>query len=235
VQAEAAAAGADADLQSARADLADALARLSVLAGSAETYTSIGPSLLAKAESAQDPTDLPPESAPTFVIAQARREAAVRRTQAERGRAVPNVDVTFGARTLERQPETALVGGVSVQLPLFNRNQGGVAVAKAELMAADARARSARIEVTSNWAAARAQLTANRARLSSSTQAEAAARDGYQLMQIAYQAGKASLLELLLARRALNDSATRTLEAQIAALRAQATLARLAGRMPFGE
>jgi cobalt-zinc-cadmium efflux system outer membrane protein len=64
--------------------------------------------------------------------------------------------------------------------------------------------------------------------------AERAATEAYRLARTGYDAGRLPLLELTSARRALAEARGRTLDAQLDRVKAEAELARLAGRTPFG-
>jgi cobalt-zinc-cadmium efflux system outer membrane protein len=235
VQANAAAAGARADLEEARATAVESLNQLSSLVGAREPFTSIGPSLLASASAAPAPTAMAPASAPAVLTAQAELEAAERRIQVERKRALPALALSVGARRFKGENAAAMVGGVSLSLPLFDQNRGAIASARAERSAADARLVGARLDADAAWRAASAQQNAAAARLTATSQGEAAANEAYRLARIGYEAGRSSLLELLSTRRSLIEAQLRSLDARLARVRAEASLALLAGQVPFGE
>ena len=235
VQAEAGMSAAEAELQAATADQAETLAKLTSLAGSSEPFTSIETSLLAVADRLRTPTDELPGSPAGVAIALADREAAARRVRVERSKAAPDVTVSVGARRLEGVDGTALVAGVSLPLPLFDRNKGSITAASARLAAAEARLRGARLDAEAERRSASAQAFAGQARLASAAQAETAAREGYRLARIGYEGGKTSLLDVLSARRSLTEAATRLIDARLARIRAEARLARLADRPLLGE
>jgi cobalt-zinc-cadmium efflux system outer membrane protein len=234
IQAEAAATGAEADLETARAEASEALARLSGLVGAPQAFTEIGPSLLNVATGLAKPSGAPAPIPPALMVARAERDAAARRVSVERTRAVPDLTVSVGARTFAGRDDTALVAGVSAPLPLFDRNRGAVHAANAQLAASEARFRAARLDAEAAWRTAAAQASAGETRLRAAAQAEAAAREGYRLAHVGYEGGKTSLLELSSARHALVEAEGRLLDAQLARVRAEAQLARLAGRIPFG-
>jgi cobalt-zinc-cadmium efflux system outer membrane protein len=235
VQAQAAASGADADAQAAKADAAEALARLSSLVGSSELFTEVQASLLDIVDAEKTPPAEPPPSMPVIVVAEAERDAAARRISVERAAAIPDVTVSLGARRFEGQSGGAVVAGISAPLPLFDQNRGAVTAANARLNAADARLNAARLDAQADWRAASAQANAGHARLKAASEAQSAAQESYTLSRIGYDAGRTSLLELSGARRALVEAEARLLDAKLARLRAEATLARLAGRIPFGD
>jgi outer membrane protein TolC len=60
-------------------------------------------------------------------------------------------------------------------------------------------------------------------------------REAYRLARIGYDQGKTSLLELLTLRRALLDAKALTIDARLTRISALATLARLDGRIAFGD
>lgn len=235
VQAQAAAAGAEADLSTARADAAEALANLSSMAGAKELFSNVPVSLLTRAETSK-PSPAPAQATvPALAVAQAEREAAAGRLRVERARVIPDLTLSVGARTYEAYDTMGIVAGVSVPLPLFDQNRGAVKAANAQVAAAEARLNGARLQAEASWNAATAQANAGQARLAAATQAEAAAREGYRLAGVGYEAGKTSLMELSAARRALAEAQTRLIDARLARVRAEAQLARLTGRAPFGE
>jgi cobalt-zinc-cadmium efflux system outer membrane protein len=235
LQAQAAVANARADMEAARASAVEALIRVSTLVGVPEPYTGIGPSLLKLAPTLKVPSLDPSQTAPAIVAARAEREAAARRVDVERKRAISDVTVSVGSRRLAGEDANALVAGVSVALPIFDRNRGAVAARLAELSAADARLNAARLEADANWRVAVSQARAADNRLRASEETESTAQEAYRLSRIGYDAGRTPLIELLATRRVLIDAQLRSLDARFARIQAEATLARLTGRIPFGE
>ena len=234
VQAQAAAAAAEADVQGAKADLSEALTRLSILAGAPEIYTGVTPSLISRADRLKAP-NLTSALSPALQVAEAEREAAARRVAVERSRATPDLTFSIGGRQFAGHGGAGVVAGLSAPLPLFDRNRGSVAAANARLAAADARLNGARLEAEGGRRAAVAQASALQARLASAIQSEAAASEAYSLARLGYEGGKTPLVEVLNARRALTEAQGRQLDARLARVRAEAALARLLGRTPFGE
>jgi cobalt-zinc-cadmium efflux system outer membrane protein len=121
-----------------------------------------------------------------------------------------------------------------VTLKLFDRNQGNIAAATAELEGANARLNAARLEALSGWRSAVALAQAATARLAASGQAQRASDEAYRLARVGYDAGRTPLVELLLARRNLTLAQAAALDARLARIRAEAQLARLSARIPFG-
>lgn len=234
VQAEAAFTAAQADLETARADAQAAFAQLSSLAGASGPYTGVADSLLPLAGNLPAPSDEPPMVSPAVLAAEAEREAAARRIEVERRRAVPDITPSLGVRRLTGIDETVFVAGVSVTLRLFDKNQGNIAAAMAELEGFDARLNAARLEALNGWRSAVALARAASARVTASSQAQMAADEAYNLARVGYEAGRTPLVEVLLARRSLTEAQAAALDARLARIRAEAQLARLSARIPFG-
>jgi outer membrane protein, heavy metal efflux system len=234
VQAQAAATTAQADLEVARADAQAAFAQLSSVAGVPIPFTGVATSLLPLAGQLSLPTGEPPVASPAVLAAEAEREAALRRIEVERTRAVPDITPSLGIRRLTGSDETVFVAGVSVAIRLFDRNQGNVAAATAELAGSDARLTAARLEVLNGWRSAAALARAADARVTASEQAQMASDEAYRLARVGYEAGRTPLLEVLLTRRNLTLAQAATIEARLARIRAEAQLDRLSARIPFG-
>jgi cobalt-zinc-cadmium efflux system outer membrane protein len=165
----------------------------------------------------------------------AEREAAARRVTVERTRAIPDVTALLGIRRLTGDNATVFVGGVSVPLPLFDRNRGNIAGSIAQLDAADARLTAARLDAENGYRSAASQAMAAETRVAATAQAQTAADEAYRLARIGYEGGRTPLIELLTARRNLTAAQAATLDARLARITAEAALARLFGRIPFGE
>jgi len=233
IQAEAAMTSAQAFLNAAQVDRTRAFARLTALSGSTAPFTALSESLLTRTPSAA-PTDVDALSVPSVVAASAERDAAARRVRVEKTRAVPDVTASVGWRRFNGDDTSALVAGVSVPIPIFDQNRGNIDASRAELTAAEARLSAARLDAEAELRTALFQVGAAQSRQTAAQQSEAAADEAYRLTRIAYESGKASLIELVTARRGLAESRNQTLDAQLARLGAEAGLARLQGRVPFG-
>jgi cobalt-zinc-cadmium efflux system outer membrane protein len=237
VQIDAAVAAAEAELASARAEEIAALTRLGSLVGVENNYTSVRPSLLLTANpvraEALDATESLTE--PTIQTAQADREFADRRLIVEQRRAIPTPSLSVGVRRIAGDDATVWVAGFSIPIPLFDRNRGEIAAAHADVRAADARLNAARLEVAAQRRAVAARVIATNSRLAATERGETAAREAYRLARIGYEAGRTPLIELLSTRRAFTDAQLHSLDARLARVEAEASLARLAGRIPFVE
>lgn len=136
------------------------------------------------------------------VIAQRRADVAL-----QRANAVPDVTVQGGVRRFEQGRETAFVASVAVPLPVYDRNQGGIARATAELTRAEAEAERGRQALAATLVAAerraevawRAAQSLRRVAVPSAAQAAGFAGTGYA-------EGKFGFLDVLDAQRALFDT-----------------------------
>lgn len=156
-----------------------------------------------------------------------RRRAALR---LEKARGVPDLTVGGGVRRFEQTDDEALVFGLAVPLPLFDRNQGGILEATAQLAktrrqyeAALVRTLAALSEATSALAAAYDEVTVLQSEvLPKAQQAFEAARQGYEQ-------GKFDYLYVLDAQRTLFQTQMRHIDSVEAYHRAHADAVRLTG------
>jgi cobalt-zinc-cadmium efflux system outer membrane protein len=208
-----------------------AFAKLSALVGSTVVFDSTAESLLGRTAAVPAVGEA---TTPAIVAARAARDAAAARVRVEARQGVPDLTVSAGVRRLQGDDATAVVAGVSVPLPLFNRNRGATDAARAELAANEARLRQAEFDASADLRAAQSQARNAATRAQAAAAGEAAAAEGYRLARLGYEAGRLPLLELSSARRALAAARVRTLDARLARVRAEAEIARLTGRTPFG-
>lgn len=223
-----------ATVDTAKADRVGAYGRLSALAGQATPYVNLSQPLLAWFE--PKPYGLiDPTQTASYITARAERDAAARRETSARRQAVPDLTVSVGARRLNSDNATALVAGVSIPLPLFDRNRGNIAAAQAELRGAEARAAGMLLEVEAEISASRALNEAADARVAAADRTLKTADETYRMARIAYESGKSPLIELIGARRGLGVARRVVLDAAAARLDARASLSRLQGLTITGE
>lgn len=225
---------AQARLQSARAATFQALLSLAAYAGITAPFTSMRSGLLAKADAPAPAVDIDVNASPAYQAALADREVAARQVRVERLQPRPDPTISVGVRQIARD-DFAAVAGVSLPIPVFDRNRGAVAAAHAGLRAAEARLRIVRLDLEADAKSGQARLGATDAQLAAARQAEAAAEEGYRLTRLGWTGGKLPFAEVVAARRALVEARSQTLEARLARLMAEAQLAQLAGRTPFGD
>lgn len=128
--------------------------------------------------------------------------AAAASVDAERQSRVPDLTVGIFA---DREDEKDTYGlTLGFEIPLWNRNEAGIAIAEAERTKAHAAARSERLRLRRDLAEALgAAQTAQREATSLTTEAMPVAEEAIRLRQAAFQAGEASLSDLMEARRAV--------------------------------
>ena len=224
-----------AELETARAQQTVALARLSALAGVPTSFTGISESLLdrLKAKPLIGPID--PMQATTVRVAEAERDAAARAVTVQQRFAIPNVTAQVGVRQLRVASGPAIVAGIAVPLPFFDRNRGNIAAARADLQGAEARAATARLDAATGVRAGLALVEAADQRAAAAERTLATANEGYRLARFAYEAGKSPLIELIAARRSLGLARGTLLDAEAGRLDVRTNLARLQGLTITGE
>ncbi|OYW84131.1 MAG: metal transporter, partial [Sphingobium sp. 32-64-5] len=222
-------------VDTAKAERIGAYARLSALAGQTTSYTALAEPLLARFEPRANYGPIDPQQTAPYLAAKAESEAAARRVTLARRQAIPDITVSIGVRRLEVDKANALLAGISVPLPFFDRNRGNIDAAQAEQRSADARASAARLEAEAEINAALALNEAADARVAAAEKTLQTAEETYRLARIAYESGKSPLIELIAARRGLGTARGVVLDATAARLDARASLARLQGLTITGE
>lgn len=169
-------------------------------------------------------------SNPTAVAAEAAVRVESARVELAKAQRIPDVKVEVLYRRLQAEKENTFDVGLSIPLPLFDRNQGRLREARAELQAAEARSLMTRNELSLRLREAHSQLTSALA-TSRSLQTEILPRADTVLKaaEARYAAGDASLLELLPVRRDWAAVRLTYLESLRDAMTAWATVRSLAG------
>jgi cobalt-zinc-cadmium efflux system outer membrane protein len=173
--------------------MGDAMLSVKSLAGSLEatfeipTLESLVANLSAQPESAQADADI---------------RARIARVELARSERIPDVKVEVLYHRLEASEENTFDLGLSVPLPIFNRNQGRLREVRAEVAAAEARSRMTHNELAARLRESYLQLTAALAH-SRMLKAEVLSRADTILKnaEARYAAGDISLAELLPVRR----------------------------------
>lgn len=224
--------GARVELAQARGEFQVALQRLAAFWGESQTVvpaTGSSPMALPGLPSADRLETLLP-SAP--VVRQAELELSRRQAlvELEQARRVPDVTLSLGAKRANDMDRTQAVLGISVPLPLFDRNQGGILESMKRRNQAEEALRAAqlttRLEV--RQAQQRLGLALEQARLLQD-EALPVARQAYTSALQGYEAGKFSFLEALDAQRSLFQTQQTALRQRAEAYRASADLERLLG------
>lgn len=139
-------------------------------------------------------------------------EAAQAGLAAARREGLPFLEVEAGYKRITGGIEGPVLS-VSVPLPLFDRNQGGIARAQAELDQEKAAYEARKRNVVTEVAVQLEKLTALQTRVADLKQQAATARELTAIARLAYEEGEITLLELLEALRSEKDLALETHEA----------------------
>lgn len=226
IRARSALAQADAAHEAAAAEELAARSSLAALFGVGTPVTKVsGPLLDAKSGT------IAPEASLEVRLADAERtvaQAELRQQQAER-RLDPAVGL--GVRHIRETGDVGLVGGISMPLRIFDRNQGNISAAQQLLAAADARRASTLASTTARARNAIATVDAAQRRVAALEKAAIPeAAEALRLAQRSYEEGKATLLELLDARNAYVAAERDLTEARLSLALAVAELGRLSAQ-----
>lgn len=157
----------------------------------------------------------------------AQRQALVR---VERANAIPDITISGGYRRLNETDDNTVVIGVSIPLPLFNRNQGSIVEARHRLAKAEAERRAAEVRATSALSDAyKALATAHAEAVGLRVNVVPAAQSTFEGIKEGYRMGKFGYLDVLDAQRTLFDARARYLQAVTDYHRAVAEVERLIG------
>jgi len=224
----------------ARAELTQAQAELQLVRGRLAALWGAGPQAVSHVDSDARALPAVPDAqrlaewladAPTLRLARldiARRQAL---TEVERARRMPDLTVTLGAKRDAELGRTQAVVGLSLPLPVHDRNQGGLL----EALRREDQAREAltsatlKLQAEVAQAAVRLRLSREQAQLLHE-EALPTAQTAYESALKGYELGKFAFLDVLDAQRTLFQLRRQLLQASADAHRASAELDRLLGR-----
>jgi cobalt-zinc-cadmium efflux system outer membrane protein len=174
------------------------------------------------------PPTVPPDTETLDVqLATAERGAARARVRLARAAAVPDITGNAGVRRFGESRDTAFVAGISIPLPVRDRNRGNIDAAQSESLAAESGLALARLDANRARYEARMLLGAAEVRYEAlAGPGIAQAEEALRLARLGYNAGKFSLLELLDAKNALTQAKLNLIEARLDRARALAALIR---------
>ncbi|MBO1011570.1 MULTISPECIES: TolC family protein [Acidovorax] len=225
-------AGVRVELAQAASEQRNALSRLFALLGRIDTPFTV---LEGKAEnlpSVPSLADLQPliSSAPGVVLARIEVDRRKALTDLEQSKRVPDVTVSVGMQRSNETQRNVLLFGVSVPLPVFDRNQGNLLEAlKLEDKARD-ELQAATVRLHSEVAQARERLSTITAEVQSLQQEVLpGAKSAYDAATIGFENGKFNFLEVLDAQRTYFTAKSQYLKALGEAHRAAADIDRLLG------
>ena len=153
--------------------------------------------------------------------------AAVALAKAER---MPTVGVSAGISRFEDDGSYAGTVGLSVPLPLFDRNVDGILAAQHRTTRAEYEQRAARLRAMTELIEAHSRLeTARGEALAIQAELLPGAQQAFAAAQAEYREGKVRYLEVLDAQRTLNETKARCLDVLAAYQKAAADVERLTG------
>jgi len=155
------------------------------------------------------------------------REAAL---TLSRSQSIPDVTFSFGVRNFQETDNNALVAGVGLTLPLFDRNQGGISEARANLEKTRHERRAAETENLAGFAEAWQNLSA--AYLEATSLRDdilPGAQSAFEAADFGYREGKFDFLQMLDAQRTLFEAKGQYLQALAAYHEARTEVERLVG------
>ncbi len=225
-------AGVRVELAQAASEQRNALSRLFALLGRIDAPYTV---LEGKAEnlpSVPSLVDLQPliASSPGVVLARIEVDRRKALTDLEQSKRVPDVTVSVGMQRSNETQRNVLLFGVSLPLPVFDRNQGNLLEAlKLEDKARD-ELQAATVRLHSEVAQARERLSTITAEVQSLQQEVLpGAKSAYDAATIGFENGKFNFLEVLDAQRTYFTAKSQYLKALGEAHRAAADIDRLLG------
>ncbi len=157
-----------------------------------------------------------------------RREAVL---DVERAKAIPDLTLTAGARRIESSGDTGAVLQLSVPLPLFNRNQGDIAAARARILKGQHESMAARVEVNAVFLEAYSRLAASSERLKAlEKEILPSAQEVYDATSKGYSVGGYDLLNVLEAQRTVYATRLEIINARTEFQKAKVQIEALTGR-----
>ena len=157
-----------------------------------------------------------------------RRRAAL---SLEKARRIPDLTVSGGIRRFEETDDHAIVMGVSIPVPFFDRNQGGILEAESRLAKAKEERQAGEIAVRTALAETYEDLSSSYAQaLTLKNEVLPATQLAFDAADEGYREGKFGFLQVLDAQRSLFEAKGEYIEALTRYHRSKANLGRLIGQ-----
>lgn len=138
------------------------------------------------------------------------RQAAVKLEEAMR---IPDLTLSGGVRRLNETNDHTYVFGISIPIPIFNANQGGVLMARYRLVKAEEERRSVEVKVHTLLAETYQGLSASSAVVTVlEKDVLPGAQSAFEAAQEGYRQGKFSFLDVLDAQRTLVEAKSQYIE-----------------------
>ncbi|VAX16776.1 Heavy metal RND efflux outer membrane protein, CzcC family [hydrothermal vent metagenome] len=148
----------------------------------------------------------------------------------EKSGAIPDVTISGGMRNLQETDENAYVMGVSLPIPVFNRNQGGYREARFNLARAREEFKAARLQIETEAVRITQTLSSAYAEIMSLKEdVLPGAQHSFNISQEGYRQGKFNFLEVLDAQRVLFETRGQYIDALAVYHKSAADWERIAG------
>ncbi len=157
------------------------------------------------------------------------------RVELEKARRIPNLTVGGGIRSLNETNDSAFVMGISIPIPIFNRNQGKIAAAEYGLLKVQEERRAAELRVSAEFAESYMSLSTSFAEASTlKIGVLPAAQKAFEATQEGYLQGKFGFLDVLDSQRTLFEVRGQYINALASNHKAVADVERLIGGSIIG-
>ncbi len=164
-------------------------------------------------------------SSPEYQAAQTRVCQARANLDRQCVQPIPNLDVQFAAGTDNGTGSGLINLQVGAPIPVFNKNQGNIAAARAELLRASKEVERIENSIKARLAAVSGDYDSALAAVSKySSSILPNAAEGLQLAETAYRAGETSFVQVLVARRSYFDTNLQFIESQTQLAQARAAV-----------
>lgn len=149
----------------------------------------------------------------------------------EQSKSIPDLTVSAGVKRFEETDDSAFLVGISIPLPVFNRNQGGVMEAGSKLSRAYEDRRAVQSRVDADLATAHnALVIAENELMALRTEVIPGAQRSFDAAQQAYRLGRSGFLDVLDAQRTLLEARAQEIDALADYQRAVVDIERLTGQ-----
>ncbi len=224
---------ADAAVELASAERVAARERLAALIGREQADFNVPP--LAPVQQLEAPGQKL-AAGPDMTVARVQVDLSRSRLREAKSQAAPDVRFSLGARRLAAEDATAMVAGVSIPFPLFNRNGGNIAAASAEVRGAEAAANRLERQANARLVAAEARVRGAWASFQTYDNVVVpGAAEALRIARLGYAAGRFPYSDLLMAQRGYAEARRARLSAARDAELASAERDRAAGVYAFGD
>ncbi|HWW99647.1 TolC family protein [Collimonas sp.] len=173
------------------------------------------------------------QDSPAFVKTRVEVERRQALVQLERSARIPDVTVSIGGKRVEESRLNQMIFGLSIPIPVFDRNQGNLQEALQRADKARDELRGAQLKLGGELRDAYERLKQGREQVGAlQSEILPAAQDAYDIATKGFELGKFSFLEVLDAQRVLFQARSQALRALAEAHRAATEIERVVGAFP---